>query len=237
MGQCSSGNSQQAETTIQFTEGDVEKVYVFIFDQIFESSKDMLEVEMVTRQELMPVSDEMLQGLCGVAAIQIAVSQFSSPHEGIVILPGSGHVANKANAPAYFKDVVDPLVDLKDALVKSSKAEPSFGEMNKLKQIMLFAFTDRPLKVWGSCLVQYEVVLDNANAIARAMVRLPEYPARKDAVKVAIEQMAKDKPVAELKFGKKEDDDDDAPNPAAHSGAKPSRATAALKDDFEFEDV
>jgi hypothetical protein len=176
MGACSS-TSDTTEVPIHFSSNDIATTNAFIFDTVVNMALQMLEVEMVTKPDLMPPTPEILLGLCAVAAVDIAAAQ-TKHQTGIAIAP-QGQTITKANCPTYFSEVLVPVIEMKDELVQvSNGGELAVGEINKIKQVVLFQQTSTPVKIWGSWLQKYEAVTDFARRAALATKRLPVYDTR-----------------------------------------------------------
>eukprot|EP00667_Euglena_gracilis_P015261 EG_transcript_15881 len=180
MGTCAT-TASIPEQPLSLTPEEESKAYDTIFTAIVNAALDMLEIEIITRQALSPPCPEIMQGLCAVAVIDIAANQVNNPN-GIVIVPGSGGTLTKSNCPLWLKGLVEPLITMKDELAKvNAQRELSTGDLNRVKQVMLFAFTDSPVRVWGSSLQRYETVLDFANRASHAAKQLPQYETRSAA--------------------------------------------------------
>jgi hypothetical protein len=193
MGVCNSSEPSVTEDVIVFTDADTASTCDFIFDAVFKSAVELLTAEMISREQLSPPSDSMMIGLAAVAALNIVSPQLVNAG-GIMI---SNHFVTKNSCPPNFKEVIGALLEMKGHMMKIGDAtqEVSQGEINKVKQHLINAASDSGEKSWGSCLQKYEQLIFGANAVARAIARLPESQTQKGEAASKIEDWAHSAPI------------------------------------------
>eukprot|EP01006_Ploeotia_vitrea_P060450 TRINITY_DN75942_c0_g1_i1.p1 TRINITY_DN75942_c0_g1~~TRINITY_DN75942_c0_g1_i1.p1 ORF type:complete len:252 (+),score=21.01 TRINITY_DN75942_c0_g1_i1:30-785(+) len=177
-----------AADPVYFTEDDINRTYDFIFDSMRRAMTEMYELEMIGRDLVSPPKNDIMRGLLGVAALDIAVAQRNKPN-GIVMVPGSEQVLTKKTAPEGWKDQVSAMIDLKDALAQMEKEGKGVesGEMNKVKHWQLHAFTDQPVKVWGTALQDFEPVTSKCHNVIDQISLLPQWSSRIESCKKKIQ--------------------------------------------------
>jgi hypothetical protein len=218
MGVCQSGSSNASDQTLVFSEQDINATYQFIFDAIVKAASSMLELEVVSKQLLMPPSDQLIYSLSAVAAVDIISSQLTlQPHE--FKLPSQ--VVTQKNAPAQLKELIAAMLQLKGHMLKLGNFAvlTSAGDIHRIKQqILNVPSAEFPMKAWGSCMQKYEDSLFAANAVAAAISRLPRYLLFKASTSQNIEEMARNTNANNVvtyfyeKDNSDDDDDEDSPS-------------------------